>query len=107
MKLPMIGGALLALVLAAAAPAFAPGGGARRTGTIQGRVTDAPGAVLPGVAVTATSPSMPGVQTAVSSETGNYRFPALPPGTYALTYELSGFNNLKRDGVEIRLGFTA
>jgi hypothetical protein len=106
MRLPVIGVIALGLLLASL-PAFAQGGGASSTGTIQGRVMDAQGAVLPGVTVTATSPSMPGVQTAVSSETGNYRFPALPPGTYALTFELAGFNALKRDGVEIRLGFTA
>jgi len=106
MKLPTVGVALV-LVLAVAAPVLAQGGGASSTGTIQGRVVDAQGAVLPGVTITATSPSMPGVQTAVSSETGNYRFPAVPPGTYALGYELSGFNPLKREGVEIRLGFTA
>jgi hypothetical protein len=106
MKLPSLGAVVVGM-LALAGPVFAQGGGASSTGTIQGRITDAQGAVLPGVTVTATSPSMPGVQTAVSSETGNYRFPALPPGTYALSYELSGFNPLKRDGVEIRLGFTA
>ena len=70
------------LALAAARPAWAQGGGASSTGTIQGRVTDAQGAVLPGVTVTATSPSALGAQTTVSSETGNYRFPAIPPGTY-------------------------
>src|SRR5688572_21317877 len=107
MKLPVIGVGVLALLLAVAPQALAQGGGASSTGTIQGRVTDAQGAVLPGVTVTATSPSMPGLQTSVSSETGNYRFPALPPGTYALGFDLAGFNSLKREGVEIRLGFTA
>ena len=67
--------------LAFAGSAFAQGGGASSTGTIQGRVTDAQGAVLPGVTVTATSPSALGAQTTVTSETGNYRFPAIPPGT--------------------------
>ncbi|HJP59972.1 MAG TPA: carboxypeptidase regulatory-like domain-containing protein [Gemmatimonadaceae bacterium] len=105
MKLPVAIVVLLVFVMHA--PAFAQGGGASSTGTIQGRITDAQGAVLPGVTVTATSPSMPGVQTAVSSETGNYRFPAVPPGTYEISYELSGFNPMKRSGVEIRLGFTA
>ena len=107
MKLPMIGSLLLAITLAASAPAFAQGGGASSTGTIQGRVADAQGAVLPGVTVTATSPSSIGILTSVTSDTGNYRFPAVPPGTYGLSFELSGFNNLKREGVEIRLGFTA
>jgi hypothetical protein len=87
--------------------AFAQGGGASSTGTIQGRVMDSQGAVLPGVTVTATSPSALGAQTAVTSETGNYRFPAVPPGEYELTFELAGFNTLKRSGISITLGFTA
>ncbi|MEY4095114.1 MAG: hypothetical protein RLZZ53_2313 [Acidobacteriota bacterium] len=87
--------------------AFAQGGGASSTGTIQGRVTDAQGAVLPGVTVTATSPALIQPQSTVTSETGNYRFPAVPPGTYEVTYELAGFNSLKRSGISITLGFTA
>jgi hypothetical protein len=106
MKLPMIGAAMLVVSLAAA-PAFAQGGGASSTGTIQGRVMDAQGAVLPGVSVTATSPALIQPQTTVTSETGNYRFPAVPPGSYELTYELAGFNTLKRSGIAITLGFTA
>ena len=100
---------LLALLVtvAFAGTAFAQGGGASSTGTIQGRVADAQGAILPGVTVTATSPSALGAQTAVTSETGNYRCPALPPGVYELTFELSGFNGLKRSGISISLGFTA
>ena len=98
---------IAAMALAVAAPAYAQGGGASSTGTIQGRVTDAQGAVLPGVTVTATSPSALGAQTTVTSETGNYRFPAIPPGTYSVTYELTGFNIVKREGIQIALGFTA
>ena len=89
---------IAALMLAVAAPAFAQGGGASSTGTIQGRVTDAQAAVLPGVTVTATSPALLGQQTAVTSETGNYRFPAVPPGTYTLVYELAGFNSVQSRG---------
>ena len=106
MTTPKVAGLLLALVFAATS-AFAQGGGASSTGTIQGRVTDAQGAVLPGVTVTATSPSALGAQTAVTSETGNYRFPALPPGAYTVTYELAGFNTVKREGIQLSLGFTA
>lgn len=64
---------LLALLvtLAFSGPAFAQGGGASSTGTIQGKVTDSQGAVLPGVTVTASSPSALGAQTAVTSDTGN------------------------------------
>jgi len=95
---------LVALVISTAA--FAQGGGASSTGTIQGRVSDAQGAVLPGVAVTATSPALIQPQTTVTSEAGNYRFPAVPPGTYSVSFELAGFNTLRREGIEIRLGFT-
>ncbi len=98
---------VLLLALGITAPAFAQGGGASSTGTIQGRVTDAQGAVLPGVTVTATSPSALGAQTTVTSETGNYRFPAIPPGVYSLTFDLSGFNKVQREGIQISLGFTA
>ncbi len=98
---------ITALAIAVAAPAYAQGGGASSTGTIQGRVEDAQGAVLPGVTVTATSPSLLGQQTTITSETGNYRFPAVPPGTYTITYELAGFTTVKREGIQIALGFTA
>jgi hypothetical protein len=95
------------MALAVTAPAYAQGGGASSTGTIQGRVTDAQGAVLPGVTVLATSPALLGQQTSVTSDAGNYRFPAVPPGVYTLTYELAGFNSVKREGIQISLGFTA
>ena len=107
MKRWFIGLLTVALATAIASSAFAQGGGASSTGSIQGRVTDAQGAVLPGVTVTATSPSALGAQTAVTSETGNYRFPALPPGVYTVTYELAGFNTVRREGIQLSLGFTA
>ncbi len=97
----------ITLGLAWSAAAWAQGGGASTTGTIQGRVTDASGGVLPGVTVTASSPALMGVQTGVTNETGGYRFPALPPGTYAISFELTGFNLVKRDGIQLSLGFTA
>ena len=74
---------------------------------LRGTVADQSGSVLPGVTITATSPALLGQQTAVTSETGNYRFPAVPPGTYTLTYELAGFNTVRREGIQITLGFTA
>ncbi len=85
----------------------AQGGGASTTGTIQGRVADSSGAMLPGVTVTATSPSMIGTQTQVTNENGAYRFPAVPPGAYELTFELTGFSTVKRGDVNVSLGFTA
>ena len=96
------------LVCAAAAPgAFAQGGGASQTGTIVGRVTDTSGGVLPGVTVTIASPSLMGVQTATTNENGTYRFPAVPPGVYTVAYDLAGFSTLRRERIDIALGFTA
>src|SRR5215471_1146486 len=97
---------VLALLLASAT-AFAQGGGASTTGSINGKVEDSSSAVLPGVTVSVASPSMMGVQTAVTDTGGNYRFPALPPGTYTVTFELPGFNTLKRENIQISMGFTA
>src|SRR5438034_3192111 len=99
--------AVLAGCLLASTHAFAQGGGASTTGSINGKVTDSSGGVLPGVTVTASSPSLMGVQTSVTDTGGNYRFPALPPGTYTVTFELPGFNTLKRENIVIAMGFTA
>ena len=80
---------------------------AQTTGSINGTITDNTGAVLPGVRVSATSPGMMGTQVAVSNEQGIYRFPALPTGTYALKFELSGFATVNREGIIVSIGFTA
>src|SRR5437879_10478619 len=89
-----------------ASPAFAQGGGASTTGSINGKVADSSGGILPGVTVTVTSPSLMGVQSSVTDAGGNYRFPALPPGTYTVQFELPGFNTLKRENIVIAMGFT-
>src|SRR5262245_30659458 len=86
-----------------ASSAFAQGGGASTTGSINGKVADSSGGVLPGVTVSATSPSLMGVQTSVTDSGGNYRFPALPPGTYMVQFELPGFNTLKRTDIVIAM----
>src|SRR5882724_6673880 len=98
--------AMLACLLAST-HAFAQGGGASTTGSINGKVADASGGVLPGVTVTASSASLMGVQNTVTTTEGLYRFPALPPGSYTVSYELPGFNTLKREGIQITMGFTA
>jgi hypothetical protein len=98
---------LAAVLCIGIAPAFAQGGGASSTGSISGEVKDSQGGVLPGVTVTATSPAQIGTLTAVTNEAGIYRFPAVPPGEYKLQFELSGFQNVTRDGIRITLGFNA
>ena len=95
---------LLGMVLVAAhgTPAFAQLEQGRLTGT----VADAQGAVLPGVTVTATSPSLIGTQVVVTEEDGKFLFPALPSGTYTLSFELKGFRQVKRENIVLTLGRT-
>src|ERR1043165_9624543 len=75
-------------------------------GRLTGLVTDTQGALLPGVTVSATSPSLIGVQTTVTQPDGKFLFPALPSGTYKLTFELSGFQKLTRENVQVAVGQT-
>ena len=77
------------------------------TGAINGRVTDASDAVMPGVTVTITSPSQMGVRTEVSDADGNYRFSAVTPGDYVVAFELAGFSTVRNEGIRVSLGFTA
>jgi hypothetical protein len=77
------------------------------TGAINGKVTDESGAALPGVTITIASPSMQGTRTTVTGGDGSYRFPAIPPGSYRVTYELTGFGTVVRENVVVGLGFTA
>jgi hypothetical protein len=97
---------IVCLVVLASGPAFAQSVGAT-TGAINGKVSDTTGGVMPGVAVTISSPSMQGVRTAVTDTEGSYRFPAIPPGEYKITYELAGFSTVNREGIRVGLGFTA
>jgi hypothetical protein len=75
-------------------------------GRINGTVTDNTGAVLPGVTVTASSPALIQPQVQVTSAEGDYRFLALPPGVYDLSYELSGFQSVKREGIRVVINQT-
>jgi hypothetical protein len=76
--------------------------------SIAGSTRDTSGAALPGVTVEAASPALiEKVRTAVSDERGLYRILNLPPGTYVVTFALPGFNQVKRDGVELSGAFNA
>src|SRR5262245_46758971 len=77
------------------------------TGKITGLVLDKSNALIPGVMVTLTSPSIMGTRTFATDERGSYQFDLLPPGVYALKFELSGFKTLIREELQITAGFTA
>jgi Carboxypeptidase regulatory-like domain len=66
------------------------------TGTITGRVVDGQGLSVPGVTVSLAGPNLQGILTVVTSENGDYILPQLPPGTYVVTFELSGFERQQK-----------
>lgn len=65
------------------------------TGSLVGTVTS-DGSALPGVTVTAASPALQGTRTVVTGEAGGYYFPALPPGNYTVTFDLSGMQRVAK-----------
>jgi len=70
--------------------------------TIAGTVRDASAAVLPGVAVEVAGPSLiEKSRTVLTDASGLYRIPDVPPGTYVVTFTLTGFTTVKRDGLTV------
>lgn len=98
----------VAVLLCLAAPSrvlLAQGTG---NATIAGVAKDSSGAVLPGVTVEASSPSLSEpMRNVVTDEKGEFRMLELRPGTYSVTFSLPGFSTLKREGVQLAPNFTA
>ena len=80
---------LIALFISAAALA-------QQTGSITGKVTASDGSALPGVTVEARSDVLPQPRVANTEVTGEYSLPALIPGTYTVTFTLSGMQTVTR-----------
>jgi PPOX class probable F420-dependent enzyme len=92
MRVLATGLAVIAAVVLLSTPAFAQP-------AIAGIVKDASGGVLPGVTVEASSPVLiEKARDATSDGTGQYRIIDLPPGVYSVSFTLSGFTTVKRDG---------
>ena len=92
--------ALIILILLPAA--------AHAQASISGTVTDASGAVLPGVTVEASSPALiEKARVVVTDAMGLYRIVDLRPGIYTVTFTLTGFNTFQRQGIELTGSFNA
>src|SRR5712691_9716197 len=87
----------LALAVVVASPVFAQ----ISQGRLAGTVTDTQGAVLPGVTVTVTSPSLIGTRSAVTEPDGKFILVSLPSGVYKLTFDLQGFRQFVRENVQV------
>src|SRR3954453_13846285 len=89
----VLAGLCLAVLIPAAAYAQA---------SLAGVVRDASGAVLPGVTVEAASPVLiEKSRSTVTDNSGQYRIIDLRGGTYTVTFTLSGFSSVKRDGLQL------
>src|SRR6202521_3282555 len=96
---------LLAIIALVPSRSFAQGG---ISGSIAGVVKDSSGAVIPGVSVEAASPALiEKTREAVTDAQGLYKIIDLRPGAYSVTFTLSGFSSVKRDGIELSANFTA
>jgi len=81
---------------------------ARAQASIVGTVSDASGAVLPGVTVEASSPALiERVRTVVSNSVGQYAIEDLRPGTYTVTFTLPGFTTVVREDIVLTGEFIA
>lgn len=89
--------AIFMLAMCLASVAFA-----QQTGSISGVVTTG-GSGLPGVTVEASSNVLPQARVTTTATAGDYRIPALPPGSYTVTFSLSGMAPQTRN-VNVRLG---
>lgn len=102
MKRNVLRGVVLALLLLGLA---APLAAQTTSGSLQGTVKDAQGAVLPGVAVTVYSDALVARKmTAYTDAGGVYRFPSLAVGVYVVEAELAGFASVRQEDVRVKLG---
>jgi hypothetical protein len=92
------------LTCLAIAGAVVPLAGQDARGSISGRVTDASGAVLPGVSVTIVNTETNTPSTTTTSDHGRYAVLYLLPGTYRVTAALDGFRTAVNDDVQVRVG---
>jgi len=73
---------------------------------IVGTITDATGAVIPGVEVTVTNADRGFTRKVESDSAGEYTAPRVPIGSYVIALEKTGFQKLVRGGITLQVGQT-
>ena len=93
------------LPVALIASLIMPGAWAQETTAgVQGSVKDPSGAAVVNATVEVAGPALLGTRKLQTDDGGNYRFAALPPGTYTMTVSASGFRNFKQGGIDLTVG---
>jgi len=88
---------LISILLLSTTPAYSQ----QTVGQISGTARDETGAVVPGVAITATDPATAIVRTTTTDDNGYYIFSGLPIGNYDILASLSGFKRYLRTPVKL------
>jgi Carboxypeptidase regulatory-like domain len=73
-------------------------------GSVEGTVTDPSGALVPGTVLTLTNAQTGIAFTSASNDSGYFRFPIVPVGTYELKAENKSFATLTQKQVEVQVG---
>jgi hypothetical protein len=81
--------------------------GVGSSGEITGTVTDSSGAVLPKTNVNVVDTQTGLKRTAVTNDAGQFRVAGLPPATYDISAQMSGFTTQIRRGVTVAIGQVA
>ena len=87
------------VVTAIVVAAFVSAAGAQGAGSLTGTVKDQSGGALPGATVTVNDPAQAVNRTAQTNPVGVFVFPQIPPGTYTVTVEISGFKKAGKSNV--------
>ncbi len=74
------------------------------TGEVTGRIADTQGKIVPGVNVTATNAGTGLVRSVTTNDAGEYTLAQLPPGTYTLSAELTGFRKSVAESLQVNVG---
>ena len=70
-------------------------------GSLNGTVQDTTGAVLPGASVIIKNTNTGQIRTVETNQVGRWTAPALPVGTYQISFEISGFKTIVKDGIAV------
>lgn len=90
----------LTILLACTSPVWAQ---SATTGALTGVVSDPSGGVISGATVTLTNNGTGQTRTATTDASGNYKFSLIPPGTYSLRFEASGFKTSTISSVTVNV----
>ena len=78
----------------------------RQTGSIKGRIISKQGVPLSGAFIYVSSPASLGIRTYLTSRTGKFKIPFLPPGRYKVIAEVPGFKTVNVEDIMVRVGMT-